>query len=310
MPKIPALTDRNLNEANRVRGQVPSEIAAQLKTNAHGAIERETVVAALENDKAWSSIVGLSPEQLAGAKQALVDYLMKARTSGGADVLQAAGLKAVDVAAVGPDAYAKQARKALLSYLPKEDVDSAGALKRYLKDPSYVHQLFEHGGKPHYISGFVHALPVSIDGHPARALQLDFHSLLEGEPPNPTSGAVAFKRFVEEAKQQGGVDVLFVEVTPEMAARYQALDGEFFAFAQPGKNSAGDSYTLLALPLDYAAEQALKDQGKPLFDSYVDSWFQKNLGANWQGKIPTARAAYDEMKQAAKPVWSQPTLPE
>lgn len=310
MPKIPALTDRNLNEANRVRGQVPAEIASQLRTNPHGAIERDTVVAALENDKAWSSIVGLSAERLANAKQVLVEYLMKARTSGGADVLRAAGLKAVDVATVGPDAYAKQARKALLSYLPKEDVDSAGALKRYLKDPSYVHQLFEHDGKPHYISGFVHSLPVSIDGRPARALQLDFHSLLEGEPPNPTSGAIAFKRFVEDAQKQGGVDVLFVEVTPEMAARYQALDGEFFAFAQPGKNSAGDSYTLLALPLSDAAETALRDQGKPLFDAYVASWFDKNLGVDWQKKIPTARAAFDEMQQAAKPVWSQPTLPE
>ncbi|MBT9584071.1 hypothetical protein IV102_12090 [bacterium] len=107
----------------------------------------------------------------------------------------------------------------------------------------------------------------------------------------------------------GSADYLFVEVTPAMGELYRQFDPRFLEFAPPGSQSAGDDYTLLALPTNPAAGGRLRGSPNQVFHAYVEAWFTKNLGPDWKETQPEALPAYQEMMQSTSPVWSQPPLP-
>lgn len=296
---------RNHHAKRVLHERVPAQLTELFKPGGFYSIAKTSVVEALRALPAFAALTQMPPDKIATAKNAMLDFL--ARTErGDSSAMDAVGLRVVSLATTTPAAYAKAARQALTAYLPKEDVDSSRALQGYLKDPSYLHQLVtDSAGKPQLTSGFFHDLGET------KAIQLDYHSLVEGNPPDMIAGKIAFDRFLDDAKKaHGAADVVLVEVTPQMAARYQELDSRFTILAAPGKNGAGDAYSLLALPLHDDARRAMRDDPKALLNRYVDSWFDKNLGADWKTTQPAAVAAYDEMKTSKSPVWSQPVLPE
>lgn len=292
---------RNLNAKRALTERVPTQLADLFKPGGFNSIAKTSVVDALRALPGFAALTQMSPERIGTAKHALLEYL--GRTGRGeTSAMDAVKLREVSLGSTTPAAYAKAARQALTAYLPKEDVDGSRALQGYFKDPDYLRLLTTDGaGKPQYTSGFFHDLGKT------KAIQLDYHSLVEGNPPDMIAGKVALDRFLGDAKNaHGGADVLLVEVTPEMAARYRELDPRFTEFAPPGKNSAGDAYSLLALPLHAGADRTLRDDAKNLFGAYVDSWFNKNLGSDWKSSQPEAVVAYDEMMRSK--VWSQPAL--
>lgn len=292
---------RNLAAKRVLTERVPTQLAELFKPGGFHSIAKTSVVDALRALPSLAALTQMSPERIATAKDALLEFLGRSER-GNMSAMDAVKLKEVSLAATTPAAYAKSARQALTAYLPKEDVDGSRALQGYFKDPDYLRLLVTDGaGQPQFTSGFFHDLGKT------KAIQLDYHSLVEGNPPDMVAGKVALDRFLGDAKQaHGGADFVLVEVTPEMAARYKELDSRFTELAPPGKNGAGDDYSLLALPLHPDASRTLRDDGKNLFDAYVDSWFTKNLGSDWKTAQPEARVAYDEMKRSK--VWSQPVL--
>jgi hypothetical protein len=345
MPKMGAIiasTPARLERIKRELAHVPESIGGQVRTTRFGFVEDESVRAALaSNDWQGQAVANLPQAKQAEARAILVNFLRPAApidtrsaATTTADALQKNGIRELSVEQLGPQKAANRARSALLSYLPKEDVDSQAILERFIAPKTsaekaarqrapYVFHLSRNAeGQPEYSSGFLmQNTQLEIDGRPATVLQVDFCSLLEKGSAKTEVGKLELERLIQNGKDaaaksgKGGPDFVFVEASGIMLDRYADLG--FKPLALPGKKGDGDAYVMMALPLTDGAWKAVTPtrefpaQTRPLWNGHVAAWLDtnwqdKNGKPNWRNN-ERAMAAFAEMTHphAGGPIWNQ-----
>jgi hypothetical protein len=346
MGLIRATAPARRNELAELLSSVPQPIRAQVEES-WGFVKKDSVRKALASEE-WTgqSVASLPQRSVTIARAVLVDFLWpearldtKASQEATTSALRERGVEELSLEKLGPKAYAKEARAALLSYLPKEDVDSARALESFLAPKTeadmnararspYVHHLSKNAdGSTDYSSGFLMHNPRGrfvIDGHSATVLQVDFCSALEKDGAKLEVGKLELERLIQSANAEASKhgrpapDFAFVEASGVMLERYAELG--FKPLAMPGTKSDGDAYVMMALPLSDAASAAMNgtrfypSQRRELWEDHVEAWLDTNWrdqqGPNWR-QDPRATEAYRQMISPANkgPIWNQ-VLPE